>query len=89
MKRWIKWTAGTVGVLVLLAGGAVVVGKQLADRKLNRKVDVKVQAVPYATDAQALERGRYLFQSRGCVDCHGANGAGRTFVAMLCARSAA
>jgi mono/diheme cytochrome c family protein len=80
MKRWIKWTAGTVGVLVLLAGGAVVVGKQLADRKLNRKVDVKVQAVPYATDAQALERGRYLFQSRGCVDCHGANGAGRTFV---------
>jgi mono/diheme cytochrome c family protein len=80
MKRWIKWTAGTVGVLVLLVGGAAVVGKQLADRKLNRKVDVKVQAVPYATGAQALERGLYLYQSRGCVDCHGANGAGRTFV---------
>jgi mono/diheme cytochrome c family protein len=80
MKRWIKWAAGTVGVLVLLAGGAAVVGKQLADRKLNRKIDVKVQAVPYATDAQSLERGLYLYQSRGCVDCHGANGAGRTFV---------
>ena len=23
---------------------------------------------------------RYLFSSRGCVDCHGADGAGRTFV---------
>jgi mono/diheme cytochrome c family protein len=80
MKRWIKWTAGTIGVLVLLVGGAAVVGSQLADRKLNRKVQVQVQAVPYTTEATALARGRYLFESRGCVDCHGANGAGRTFV---------
>ena len=29
---------------------------------------------------QALERGKYLFESRGCVDCHGANGGGREFV---------
>jgi mono/diheme cytochrome c family protein len=80
MKRWIKWTVGGMGVLVLLVGGAAVVGSQLAERTLNRKVQVSVQAVAYANDAQALERGRYLFQSRGCVDCHGANGGGRTFV---------
>lgn len=80
MKRWIKWTGGTVGGLVLLLAGAVVVGKQMAETKRNRMVDVKVQAVPYTTEAQALARGKYLFESRGCVDCHGANGAGRTFV---------
>ena len=34
----------------------------------------------YATDAQALERGKYLFESRGCAECHGANGGGREFV---------
>ncbi len=80
MKRWIKWTAGGLGVVVLLAAGAAVVGKQLGEKKRMRVIDVKVAAVPYTTDPQALERGRYLFNSRGCVDCHGANGAGRDFV---------
>jgi mono/diheme cytochrome c family protein len=80
MKRWIKWTAGIVGglaVVVIAAGG---VGWQMANQKIARKVEVAVKAVPYATDTQALERGKYLFESRGCVDCHGANGGGRTFV---------
>src|SRR4029450_11709580 len=30
--------------------------------------------------AAALERGKYLFMSRGCGDCHAANGAGRAFI---------
>ncbi|HSV54214.1 MAG TPA: cytochrome c, partial [Burkholderiaceae bacterium] len=80
MKRWIKWTAGALGVIVLLVGGAAVLGTQLAERKRNRQVNVQVQPVPYTSEAQALARGRYLFESRGCVDCHGANGAGRSFV---------
>jgi cytochrome c553 len=32
------------------------------------------------SDGAALERGSYLYASRGCVDCHGANGAGRLFL---------
>ena len=80
MKKWIKWTAGAVGAVVVVVAGAGVVGYHLADSKMARKVDVAVKAVPYATDAQSLERGKYLFESRGCVDCHGANGGGRTFV---------
>ena len=47
---------------------------------MQRRVDVPVQPVAYRSDPAALERGRYLYASRGCVDCHGANGAGRTFV---------
>jgi mono/diheme cytochrome c family protein len=31
-------------------------------------------------DAAARERGAYLYASRGCVDCHGSDGAGRVFV---------
>ena len=80
MKPWIKWTAGSVGVLVLLVAGAAAVGKQLGERKRMRQVSVQVVPLAYTTDAQALERGKYLFQSRGCVDCHGAGGAGRDFV---------
>jgi mono/diheme cytochrome c family protein len=80
MKPWIKWTALAVVGAAVLAVGVGVAGWQLADRKMARHVDVKVAPVAYASDAAALARGKYLFESRGCVDCHGANGGGRTFV---------
>ena len=80
MKTWIKWTAGTVAVLIVAAASAVVIGTQLGERKRVRQVDVKVQPVAIASDPAALERGRYLYASRGCVDCHGANGGGRQFI---------
>jgi mono/diheme cytochrome c family protein len=80
MKRWVKWSATGVAGLVLLAAGAVMVGWEAAERKMERHVKVDVAPVAYATDAQSLARGKYLVESRGCVDCHGANGGGRTFV---------
>lgn len=79
MKRWIKWTAGAVGAAAILVAVAGIVGYQLAERKMARTVEVAVKPVAYTTDAQALARGKYLFESRGCVDCHGVNGAGRVF----------
>jgi mono/diheme cytochrome c family protein len=80
MKKWLKRAALALAALVVLAGGAVFAGLQLADGKMQRKVDVAVQPVALRTDAQSLERGKYLFASRGCVDCHGANGGGKVFV---------
>jgi mono/diheme cytochrome c family protein len=80
MRKWVKRAGIALGVVVVLAAAAAVVGVQLADHRMQRVVDVRTQAVAYRTDAQAVERGRYLYQSRGCVDCHGANGAGRVFV---------
>jgi mono/diheme cytochrome c family protein len=80
VKRWMKIGGGVVAALVLLAGAAVFTGLRLAEGRMQRKVDVAVRPVAWATDAATLERGRYLFASRGCVDCHGANGGGRTFV---------
>ncbi|GAA7770052.1 MULTISPECIES: c-type cytochrome [Cupriavidus] len=46
-------------------------------RKLVRKIDVAVQPVAFPTDAGAVDHGKYLYESRGCMDCHGANGAGK------------
>jgi mono/diheme cytochrome c family protein len=79
MKRWLKWTLALLGAAVLLVGGAAAVGYQLAASKQTRKIDVAVKAVAEVSDAAALERGKYLFESRGCVDCHGINGGGREF----------
>jgi len=80
MKPWLKWTAGAAVSIVLLLVLVIAAGVQLGERRKVRKIDIAVKPVPYATDAQSLERGKYLFESRGCVDCHGANGAGRDFV---------
>ncbi|WP_341906800.1 cytochrome c [Polaromonas sp. YR568] len=80
MKGWVKWSLGGVGLAILLAAGAVVVGLELADDKMQRQVKVDVLPVAIAADATTLPRGKYLYDSRGCVDCHGANGAGREFI---------
>jgi mono/diheme cytochrome c family protein len=80
MKRWIKWTAGTGATVLVLVAAAAAVGWQLGEKKMARKVEVAVKPVAYVDDAQALERGKYLFESRGCIECHGINGGGRVFV---------
>ncbi len=85
MNRWIKWLLGVLGLLVVLAAAAAVVGTQLAERKSQRHVTVKLQPVRWATtvaapDGPTLARGKYLFNSRGCAECHGVNGAGREFI---------
>jgi mono/diheme cytochrome c family protein len=43
-------------------------------------VEVRVVPVAFTTDAAALRQGKYLFESRGCAECHGANGSGREFI---------
>lgn len=85
MKRWIKWTLGVMGALVVVAAAATLVGSRLAERKSQRHVTVKLQPVTWASavaapDAPTLVRGKYLFNSRGCAECHGSNGAGREFI---------
>lgn len=79
-RRWLKRGALALLVLVALAAAALFAGELLARQKMKRKLDIAVKAVPYRADAAAVERGRYLFASRGCVDCHGAQGNGRVFL---------
>jgi mono/diheme cytochrome c family protein len=80
MKKWLKVTAWVVVALAAVVAAAIITGLQLGERRMQRKIDVRVQPVAYRTDAQSLERGKYLYASRGCAECHGDNGAGRTFV---------
>jgi mono/diheme cytochrome c family protein len=83
MRRRNWWLRRIIAVLLLLAalaGAAVSIGLWMAERRALRGVDLPtVQAVLLPSDSSALERGRYLFESRGCAECHGADGGGRTF----------
>jgi mono/diheme cytochrome c family protein len=80
MNPWLKRGAFGVALLVAAAAAALWMGAQLGDRKRQRVVDVNVTAVPERADAAGLERGRYLYASRGCAECHAATGGGRVFV---------
>lgn len=79
-KTWIRALLVGLVALVLLAATALGMGVLLAERKMQRTVSVPVQPVALRNDAASVERGKYLFASRGCVDCHGSAGTGRTFV---------
>jgi len=80
MKAWVKWSVVGVCAAVVLAAATALVGVQLAERKLQRRVQAQVRPVAFPADSVALARGQYLYSSRGCADCHGANGAGREFI---------
>lgn len=80
MKKWlVRGLLGLLG-LVALAAIALVALAQLGERKAQRRVELTLAAVAIPDDAAAIERGHYLFRSRGCTDCHGVDGAGREFI---------
>lgn len=80
MNKWIRRSALTLTVLVASASAAFVTLAEMGEQKLQRHVEVAVATVAYRSDAAAVERGRYLFLSRGCADCHGASGGGKVVV---------
>lgn len=80
MKTLFKWIGGLALLLVLIGGGLVIAANLLYDRKRDRVVTLDIKGVTVVNDEAALARGKYLFASRGCGDCHAANGAGRVFI---------
>ena len=67
----------TLAVSVVLAS---VVVSWLADRKMHRRVALPPLQVTFAATDGQLERGEYLFNTRGCMECHGVDGGGAVVI---------
>lgn len=80
MRKPIKIALTTLAALVVAGIAAPAVISRLADRKLHRIVELPPMQVTFAAADGQLERGEYLFKTRGCGDCHGADGAGHVFI---------
>lgn len=80
MNRWIKRAGLIVLALGGIAGLTVAGALQWAEHKAQRRIELPPYALTVPGDAAAVQRGAYLYASRGCADCHGADAAGRTFV---------
>jgi len=80
LKRWARRGAIGLVALVVVAGAGLVIAAHLGERKMNRRIEVQVTAAAARTDPPSIERGRYLYRSRGCMDCHGEDGSGKVVV---------
>lgn len=77
MQPWIKRSLAAVIGLILLMVAVAAFGFWQSDRRMNRVIEVKPYPIAASND---LARGRYLYETRGCAECHGANGAGKAFI---------
>src|SRR5512138_2317555 len=80
MRKPLKIVVASVAGLVVVVAAAAGIVSKLADRKLHRIVQLPQLQVTFAPVAGQLERGEYLFKTRGCMECHGADGAGHVVI---------
>lgn len=80
MRTLLKVLGGIVIVLVVVVAGASAFASFGSDMKMHRKVRIEVAPIALPADQVALDRGAYLYKSRGCAVCHGDNGAGAVVI---------
>jgi len=80
MRTFLKILVGLVVVLVLVVTGAAAFARFGSEMKMHRTVNVPVAPIALPTDQAALERGAYLYKSRGCAECHADDGAGKVVI---------
>jgi mono/diheme cytochrome c family protein len=80
VRKFVKRAAIATVLLVAAAAIALGVALQLGERKFARTLEVRVVPVPYTKDRAALKQGKYLFETRGCAECHGTDGRGIAFI---------
>ena len=71
--RWWIFLGGLAGLLAL----ATLVVFLPGNSKLNKKIEVPVEAVTVATEAQAIQRGQHLATIFMCTTCHTDNLGGK------------
>ena len=77
----VKTLAKIIAAVVALAAAAFFGALWWGERKIDRRIDIRVVPVPYAkATPETLKLGKYLFESRGCSECHGKDGSGRVVV---------
>lgn len=80
MKKPIKIVLMSLAGLVVVGAVAAGVVSKLADRKMHRQVALPQLQVTFAPADNQVEHGEYLFKTRGCMECHGADGSGHVFI---------
>lgn len=79
-RNWRKWGLLAAGGLVVLVVGGLGVAILNSRARLAKHYEVPTYDLADVDDPAALAEGRRLYVSRGCSDCHGERGEGRTVI---------
>ena len=76
------WNKRLLWLLILasVAPAAIWIAKHMGERKMRRVIAITPAPLHTTPAGVTLQQGRYLFSTRGCADCHGANGSGREVI---------
>jgi mono/diheme cytochrome c family protein len=80
MRRILKWAGIGLAFLLLCAASLVAVAWAVTSKGMSRTYTVADAPLRVDANAEALARGKHLFDTRGCGDCHGPQGAGRVLI---------
>lgn len=80
MRRILKWAGIGLAFLLLCVAGLFAVAWAVTAKGMSRTYTVADAPLHVDANAQALARGKHLFDTRGCGDCHGPQGAGRVLI---------
>ena len=80
MKRLVKWLLGAVLVVLVLAGGVFLAGFLHHRGVANSQFVINDPPLTLPDDSHSMAHGAHLYLTRGCGDCHGADGGGATVV---------
>ena len=73
MRKFLKfllWTLASLITLALALSATVYIGSNV---RLYRSYRITPATVSIPSDETAIEHGRHIAQTRGCIDCHGAD----------------
>ncbi|HRQ64266.1 MAG TPA: cytochrome c [Xanthomonadaceae bacterium] len=76
MSVVLRWLLRITAGIFLLAAGLFVVAWVVSERQLARVYAVDDPPLAINRDRETLAHGAHLYVTRGCADCHGADGGG-------------
>ena len=77
MRKVLKWLGYLAGLVLVVVVAVLGIAWVKSENGLKRSYVVNDPPLAMRRDAASVERGRHLFATRGCADCHGADAAGR------------
>lgn len=80
MRRVVKWAGIGLAIVLLGAASLFAVAWGVTDRGMSRTYSAKDPPLRMDASTESLQRGKHLFDTRGCGDCHGPQGAGRVLI---------
>lgn len=83
MRSLFRWVVRVVLVTLVVLAIAVGVAYWRSNQLLASRVEISEATLAIPADADALERGKHLANTRGCTECHGTDFAGKMVVDVL------